>query len=270
MTNSTPLMGRSTFSCDQIIAENIAITAHNQAHQTRHNQGDTNVENNKSLIVVPPTFTNVPTNHNPTTNNTPVASSSTIVSNTTIIPALPNPSISNPSTPRPNTPTSSTSNISYASMIAAFQKLSPNKQASLQSSINASIATLSSSNTPALSTSTSSSLIFDITNEHMVQNHSINNSYGIHTYILDLARNHQHISFSLLTTKVSKHFFLESSTLKFVTFYSSHCGTVPTKCHLINISQFPTESSISISEWHKAWAHYLHFLTDHASPEIHD
>lgn len=271
MTNSTPPAGRPTLSHHQIIAENAAITGRNQTHQTRRNQGDANVENDESLLTVPPTFTNVPTNCSPTTNNNPVGPSSTTTKNTTTNPTLPNPPISNlnPSTSKPNTPTPSASNISYANMIAAFQRLSPNKQASLQSSISASIANSSSSNPPSLPTNTSSSLIFDITNECTVQNHSINDSYGIHMYILDLARNHQHIPFSLLTTKVSKRLFLESSTLKFVTFYSSHRGTVPTKCHLIDTSQFPTESSISISEWHEAWACYLRFLMDHTSPKIH-
>jgi len=225
------------------------------------NARDANIENDESLLIIPPTFTNVSTNCTPVANNTQAGASSTIANNTTINPTLPSSLIPNPSTPTP-----SASNTSYASMVAAFQRLSPNRQASLQSSINASTATSSSSNTSSLPTNTSSSLIFDVINERTVQNHFNNDSYGIHTYILDLARYHQHIPLVLLTTKVSKHLFLESSTLKFVTFYSSHHGMAPTKCHLIDISQFPAESSISISEWHKAWARYLHFLMDYASP----
>jgi hypothetical protein len=154
MTNSTPPAGRPTPSHDQIITENVAITACNQAHQACHNQGDANVENDESLLVIPPTFTNVSTNCTPVANNTQVGASSTVANSTTINPTLPSSSILNPSTPTP-----SALNTSYASMVAAFQRLSPNRQASLQSSINASTATSSSSNTSSLPTNTSSSLI---------------------------------------------------------------------------------------------------------------
>ncbi|KAG0703580.1 hypothetical protein DFH29DRAFT_803251, partial [Suillus ampliporus] len=268
MTNSIPPAGRSAPTHDQIIAENTAITTHNQAHQLRRNQGDTNVENDESLHVIPPTFNNVSTNRTPTINN-PSAGPSSV--NNPTNPTLLNPPATTPPVPKPITPTPSLPNASYASMIAAFQKLSPNKQASFQSSINAALIAPSLPNTSSSSNNaaTSSSLIFDISSERTIQNHSINDSYGVHMYILELARNHQHIPFSLLTTKVSKRLFLESSTLKFVTFYSSHRGIAPMKCHLIDISQFPTESSISIPEWHEAWVRYLRFLTDHASPEIH-
>ncbi|KAG2116898.1 hypothetical protein BD769DRAFT_1672757 [Suillus cothurnatus] len=106
MTNSTPPAGRPTPSCDQIITENVTIT---------------------SLLIIPPTFTNVSTNCTPVANNTQAGASSTIANNTTINPTLPSSLIPNPSTPTP-----SASNTSYASMVAAFQRLSPNRQASLQ------------------------------------------------------------------------------------------------------------------------------------------
>ncbi|KAG2101583.1 uncharacterized protein F5147DRAFT_537482, partial [Suillus discolor] len=170
--------------------------------------------------------------------------------------------------PRPNTPIPTTT-INMSSMLAAFQKLSPSKQLSFQASMNAAL-TPSTPVVTTTNTNTSSSLIFDITKERSTPaSHSIRDVYGIHTYILELARNNQHIPFSLLTSKTTRRLFLESSTLKFITFYSSHRGSAPTKCHLLDISQFPAESDISIPEWHEAWARYLHFLQEHASPEIH-
>ncbi|KAG2102492.1 uncharacterized protein F5147DRAFT_580908, partial [Suillus discolor] len=176
------------------------------------------------------------------------------------------------SSSRPVTPTPTTTTINMSSMLAAFQKLSPSKQSAFQSSMNTVLGSSSTTATtvPTSNTNTSPSLIFDITREHPTpSSHSIRDVYGIHTYILELARNNQHIPFSLLTSKITRRLFLESSTLKFITFYSSHRGSAPTKCHLLDISQFPAESEISIPEWHEAWSRYLRFLQEHASPEVH-
>ncbi|KAG2121200.1 hypothetical protein BD769DRAFT_1316866, partial [Suillus cothurnatus] len=170
---------------------------------------------------------------------------------------------------RPNTPTPSTTIINMSSMLAAFQKLSPSKQLSFQTSMNTAL-TPSAPTSVTPNANASSSLIFDITKERSTPiSHSIRDVYSIHTYILELARNNQHIPFSLLTSKTTRCLFLESSTLKFITFYSSHRGSAPTKCHLLDISQFTAESNITIPKWHEAWAHYFHFLQEHASPEIH-
>ncbi|KAG1864780.1 hypothetical protein DFJ58DRAFT_838897 [Suillus subalutaceus] len=116
MVNSNPPTGRVSFTRDQIVAENANIITRNQACQTRHSQGKTNVENDESLLVVPPSFTNVPANC-PLANNTIVASSSS--SNTS-------PSIANnmsttlqvstvpPSSSRPNTPIPTTTTINMS------------------------------------------------------------------------------------------------------------------------------------------------------------
>ncbi|KAG1871382.1 hypothetical protein F4604DRAFT_2014127 [Suillus subluteus] len=236
MVNSNPPTGRVSFTRDQIVAENANIAMRNQARQTRCNQGETNVENDKSLLVVPPSFTNVSTNR-PLANNVAIASSSSsntpssTTNNTStslqvpIVPSL----LSRPSTPVPTTTT-----INMSSMLAAFQKLSPSKQLSFQTSMNAAIASSVPATTITPNTNASSSLIFDITKEQSIPaSHSIRDVYGIHTYILELARNNQHIPFLLLTSKITRHLFLESSTLKFITFYSSHRGSAPTKCHLL-------------------------------------
>ncbi|KAG1746871.1 hypothetical protein EDB19DRAFT_1612133, partial [Suillus lakei] len=183
-------------------------------------------------------------------------------------------------TVRPSTPNPATMDTS--AMIAALANLSPTKLAKIHDSIFN--PTSASTPTPTINTATSSSssalvpftnnnmppsLLFDVNNKH-VSSTSISDTYGIHTYIVELARCHQHIPLSILTTKITTHLFLEPSTLKFVTHYTSHHNSTPTKCHILNISQFPAESSISIGEWHEAWACFLKLLSDYASPEVHD
>ncbi|OAX32044.1 hypothetical protein K503DRAFT_24290 [Rhizopogon vinicolor AM-OR11-026] len=131
-------------------------------------------------------------------------------------------------------------------MIAAFQKLFPSKRATVQSAISSAAIFLTSStviNSPPNSSplvvppfptnTTSSSFLFDITDERPSVS-SLSDTYGIHTY------------------------------------YPSHCNSAATKCHLIDATQFSPESSISIPEWHEAWARYLILLQDHASSQILD
>jgi hypothetical protein len=111
------------------------------------------------------------------------------------------------------------------------------------------------------------SIIFDVNHERPSTT-SLCDSYGIHTYILELAKYHQHIPLTLLTSKATTRLFIESSSLKFITHYSSHRNAAPSKCHLIDVSQFPAENSINIPDWHEAWTRYLLLLTNHASPAV--
>ncbi|KAG1864781.1 hypothetical protein DFJ58DRAFT_838898 [Suillus subalutaceus] len=104
----------------------------------------------------------------------------------------------------------------------------------------------------------SSSLIFDITKERSTPaSHSIRDVYG--------------------TINISPSRYLhprpQTSSLSHPHSNSS-LSIPPTEALLpqnvtLDISQFTAKSDISIPEWHEAWAHYLHFLQEHASPEIH-
>ncbi|KAG2757537.1 hypothetical protein P692DRAFT_201896301 [Suillus brevipes Sb2] len=269
MTNSIPPAGRTTLTRDQIIAENLIISTRNQARQTRRDLGETNVENDEALLVVPPSFTNTIANTvASSSSSTNVPSSS---ANSSVPPSLHVPTVPVPTTPRPTTPNSNVTSINMSNMLAAFQQLSPSKQLNFQASMNASLTPPSvPSSSTTHNTSAVPSLIFDVAKERPPpSSNSVRDVYGIHSYILELAKNNQHIPFSLLTSKITRRLFLESSTLKFITFYSSHRGSVPTKCHLLDISQFPAEADISIPEWHEAWARYIRFLQEYASPEIH-
>ncbi|KAG1729953.1 uncharacterized protein EDB91DRAFT_1252830 [Suillus paluster] len=272
MTSSNPPAGRITRTHDQIITKNMAIVARNNIHLTHRNKGKTKVNNDEPLITVPPIPPVIFTNPNTTNTNTSLSSSSTSAS-TAMQPMVP------PSTPSPT-------NMNINAMILALAKIHATifSTTSSSSSTTTTSTSLSSSITtpvipsittpviPSITVPTSNNvpiLLFDINNE-CTSSTSISDTYGIHTYIVELARCHQHIPLSILTMKVMTCLFLEPSTLKFVTHYTSHCNSTPMKCHILNVSQFPTESSISIGEWHKAWACFLKLLTDYASPEIHD
>lgn len=207
MVNSVPPTGKTILSRDQIIAENTAINTRNQSRQNRRNKGELNVDNDESLLTVPPIAPII------------IANSSTLLRPSS------SSNLQRPSTPStiPLTPSPLTvpSNVGapseVARMIAAFQKLSPSKRATIQSTIsNAPIISSSSTviNSPSNSSplvvppfptnTTSPSFLFDVTDEHPSAS-SLSDTYGIHTYILDLARYHQHIPFSLLTTKATTH-----------------------------------------------------------------
>ncbi|KAG2124127.1 hypothetical protein BD769DRAFT_1740999 [Suillus cothurnatus] len=277
MTSTNPPAGRTTRTRDQIIAENAAITARNDICVAHCNKGESNVENDEPLIPVPPTPPIIFPNSN-TTNTIATLSTSTVPTTTS-------------TQPTPPPPTSNPTGTNVNAMILVLANLSPIKIAKIHASIfnttssSLSTATASTSSiitspsllttvpsAPSVTVSSSSNtptLLFDINNEH-TSSTSISDPYGIHTYIVELARCHQHIPLSILTMKIMTHLFLEPSMLKFVTHYTSHRNSAPMKCHILDVSQFPAESSISIGEWHEAWVRFLKLLTDYASPEIHN
>ncbi|KAG1811117.1 uncharacterized protein BJ212DRAFT_1483788 [Suillus subaureus] len=285
MTSSTPPSGRSVCTHDQIIAENAAITARNEACRDHRDRGKANVDNDKPLLPLPATtsvvFSNTNINH-PSTPNATTSSSQLGGHPSTLQASIPNVSTmmaafanlspskltrlhasifnlaSTPSAPTPSAPTPS------ASTPSAFTPSAPTPPTATSNVIS----TITTSTMPAPSPSiTSSSLLFDINNEH-ASSMSISNTYGVHTYIIELAKCHQHIPLSILTTKATSHLFLEPSTLKFLTHYTSHHNSVPTKCHILDVSQFPAETSISIGEWHKAWAHFLNYSLTMPPPKF--
>lgn len=276
--------------CDEIIALNMAITIRNLRCKTHRDQGDPNVESDEALIPVPPimlsTNTSPVTHISPntgTTNNSPSSTTPTLVN---APPAI------SPVGPNPKTPLT---DADVLQMIHSFQSLTPSKQVSVFSAFNQAMSIMSTtSSMPSMSTTTTainnasssssanlspatidtllpsadlSSIIFDV-NHECPSTTSLCDAYGIHTYILELAKHHQHIPLTLLTTKATMRLFIESSSLKFITHYSSHRNAAPSKCHLIDISQFPAETSINIPDWHKAWTHFLLLLSNHASPEV--
>ncbi|KAG1793572.1 hypothetical protein EV424DRAFT_1548317 [Suillus variegatus] len=273
MTSSTPPSGRPVRTRDQIIAENAAITARNEARREHRDRGENAVDNDEPLLPIPAAAPVIFANSNanrPSTSNATASSSQTG---------------GRSSTPQPTTP-----NVS--AMMAAFANLSPSKLATLHASIFNTTPAPSTSTPPASinnvtpttsitapsisSTSmpasipisnTSPTLLFDVNNEHMSSS-SISDTYSVHTYIIELAKSHQHIPLSILTMKATSCLFLEPSTLKFLTHYTSHRNSAPTKCHILDVSQFPAETSISIGEWHEVWARFLKLLADHASPQI--
>ncbi|KAG2756261.1 hypothetical protein P692DRAFT_20868775 [Suillus brevipes Sb2] len=290
MVNITLPAGRSVPSHEEVIALNLAITSRNLARKTRRDQGDINVENDEALLPVPPII--LPANTS-TANVVTPSLSSTNNGPTNATPSIVNaPPAVSPVGPNPRTPIT---DADVLRMINSFQSLTPSKRVTVYSAFNQAmsvtstassasttfstplatnnvIASSSASVSPAITnallpSTDPASIIFDVNHERPSTT-SLRDSYGIHTYILELAKYHQHIPLTLLTSKATTRLFIESSSLKFITHYSSHRNAAPSKCHLIDVSQFPAENSINIPDWHEAWTRYLLLLTNHASPAV--
>ncbi|KAG2084833.1 hypothetical protein BD769DRAFT_1397495 [Suillus cothurnatus] len=188
---------------------NAAISLQNQIQLARHNKGEPNVEAGKPLLPLPPStpvlFPNVNANTtNPSCIPTPT---SNLVSS------------SSQSTGPPTTPIPQAS-TNMSAMITAFTKLSPTKLASIHAIMNPMLSTgtsisnntastsinstASSSSIPntASSTTNNNTLLFDVNSERISAS-STAETYSIHTYIVELAKYHQHIPLSILTTKIT-------------------------------------------------------------------
>ncbi|KAG2095073.1 hypothetical protein BD769DRAFT_1644551 [Suillus cothurnatus] len=235
MTSTNPPAGRTTRTRDQIIAENAAITARNDVRVARRNKGESNVENDEPLIPVPPTPPVIFPNSN-TANTIATSSTSTVPTTASTQPTAP-------------PPTSNPTGTNVNAMISALANLSPTKIAKIHASIfNTTSSSSSTATASASSIITSPSPLITVPSAPSV---TVSSSSNTPTLLFDINNE-------------------QPSTLKFVTHYTSHRNSAPTKCHILDVSQFPAESSISIGEWHEAWARFLKLLADYASPEIHD
>jgi hypothetical protein len=152
-------------------------------------------------------------------------------------------------TPPPTVTSHSSNLIQFAS---AFSQFSPNSQNQALNLIN--------NNTSALP----SKILFSASHELPALSSSIDFSYGIHPFIVTLAKNKVHIPLTLFTSNATRRLHTEATSLKQNTVYNSS----GVKCHILDLSQFPEELKIESVEWHEAWQRYMTFQDTYSDTEV--
>ncbi|KAH7903208.1 hypothetical protein BJ138DRAFT_976455, partial [Hygrophoropsis aurantiaca] len=150
-------------------------------------------------------------------------------------------------------------------MAAAFQNMSPNSQ----NKMSALFTLPSKAPTPKIVSQTFSpsprGLLFTLDQEQPALTGLTDFAYGIHAKILDLADTRGHLPLTLFTTTSTQLIFLDPGTLKHVTFYPSDGGL---KKHVLDVSQFPLERNMSITEHNKGWARWKRFMRENYEEAI--
>ncbi|KAF8220545.1 hypothetical protein L208DRAFT_1333210 [Tricholoma matsutake] len=158
--------------------------------------------------------------------------------------------------PSVTTPALATSNnTNLVQFASAFSQISPNTQ-------NQALNLISTNNT-SLST-LPSKILFSASHELPALSSSSDSSYGIHPFIVALAKNKVHLLLTLFMLNATQKLHTETTSLKQNTVYNA----LGIKCHILDLSQFPEESKIDIVEWHKGWQWYLIFLDPHCDIKI--
>ncbi|KAF8240141.1 hypothetical protein L208DRAFT_1385065 [Tricholoma matsutake] len=136
---------------------------------------------------------------------------------------------------------------------SAFTMFSPNTQNQALDLINNS----SSSILP-------SKILFSVLNELPALPSSMDFSYGIHPFIIALTKNKVHIPLTLFTSQSTRKLHTKTTSLKQNTVYNSSGS----KCHILDLSQFPKESKMDTIDWHKSWQCYMIFQEIHCDLEV--
>ncbi|KAF8221664.1 hypothetical protein L208DRAFT_1326571 [Tricholoma matsutake] len=153
-------------------------------------------------------------------------------------------------TPPPSDLSNNSNLIQSASMFSQFL---PNSQNQVLNLIN---------NTPA--TTLPSKILFSTLHELPALPSSTDFSYGIHPFIITLAKNKVHIPLTLFSSNSTRKLHTEATSLKQNTVYNA----AGLKCHILDLSQFPDESKINIADWHESWQRYMIFLDTHCDTEV--
>lgn len=153
-------------------------------------------------------------------------------------------------TPPPTVTSHSLNLIQFAS---AFSQFSPNSQ-------NQALNLINNTSAPILP----SEILFSTSHELPALSSSIDFSYGIHSFIITLAKNKVHIPLTLFTSNATRRLHTEATSLKQNTVYNSS----GVKCHILDLSQFPEELKIESVEWHEAWQHYMMFQDTYSDVEV--
>ncbi|KAF8064202.1 hypothetical protein FPV67DRAFT_1398580, partial [Lyophyllum atratum] len=151
-----------------------------------------------------------------------------------------------PTTPPP----SSNTLIQFAS---AFSQLSPNTQIKAMSLINN-----TSSSLPSVA-----KVLFSASDERPSSSKT-GSGYGIHPFILELARNKIPIPLTLFTSASTNRLHREATSIKQISAYSAN----GTKTHVMDVSQFPDQNLMDIADWHEAWSRYKTFHTKHSDAAV--
>jgi len=90
-------------------------------------------------------------------------------------------------------------------------------------------------------------------------------TYDVHPALSELAINMCHIPLTLLTTEATRRLFTEDSAIKKK--QTVHRVT-KAKTWIIDISEFPKESEISIGDWHAAWRRFIFLMSKIAEKPV--
>jgi hypothetical protein len=154
-------------------------------------------------------------------------------------------------TTTPPLPTSDNNLVRFASAFALF---SPNTQSQALNLIN----------NPSSSSTLPSKILFSTSHELPALSSSTDFSYGIHPFIITLAKNKVHIPLTLFTSHSTRKLHTETTSLKQNTVYNSSGS----KCHILDLSQFPEELKMDSIDWHESWQRYMVFQGTYCDPEV--
>jgi len=170
-------------------------------------------------------------------------------------------------------PPSLSNTVTPTMLAAAYSTLSPSSRAALnkliQSIDNPDPASGNTSTTPTTTPPSSPSstpviypLVFRVENEKADE---LCNVYDIHPAIPELAANLCHVPLTLLTSEATRRLFTEDSAIKKKQIIHR---VTKAKAWIIDISEFPKESEMSIGDWHSAWRRLLSLMTKIADKTI--
>ncbi|KAF9456232.1 hypothetical protein BDZ94DRAFT_1178185 [Collybia nuda] len=134
-------------------------------------------------------------------------------------------------------------------LLAAFSQFSLTTQSKVKTLIN-------SPPSSVVLPPTIPRILFSSSSEQPISGSSSDFGLGTHPFIIQLAQNAIHIPLVLFTSKLTNKLHKESTSIKQNTVYNS----LGTKCHVMDLSQFPEESTMDIADWHEAWNCYRVFL----------
>ncbi|KAH7910108.1 hypothetical protein BJ138DRAFT_988667, partial [Hygrophoropsis aurantiaca] len=157
-------------------------------------------------------------------------------------------------------------------LVAAFSKCSPASQqkfkAALQIDPSTTIPTSTEPTSPKFTghsySPSASSLLLTTEQELPALADSSDFSFGIHNSLIDLGRASLHIPLSMHTSASTRKLFIEDSSLKRVTIHIKDNQ----KVFVIDRAQFPSERSLTLAEFHEAYARFLIFLETWYSKSI--
>jgi hypothetical protein len=162
----------------------------------------------------------------------------------------------NPATVIPPLAPLNSNNTNLVQFASAFSQFSPNTQ-------NHALSLISNSNN-TIPPTLPSRILFSASHELPALSSSSDFSYGIHPFIVALAKNKVHLPLTLFTSNSTRKLHTETTSLKQNTVYNS----LGIKCHILDLAQFSEEPKIDIVDWHEGWQRYLVFLDTHCEIEI--
>ena len=161
--------------------------------------------------------------------------------------------------PRPMTPTDLTDDM----VISAYSMLTPKSKSRVDKVLDTARKVVDPVvDGPSDASLSSRSYIYMPEDEKIIMSDT---HFDIHSAILDLARNSVHLPLTLFTAASTVKLVHEDSILKKVVIYHRDTSA---KMRLLDVSEFPKEAEMDISDWHEAWSRFGYFLRQSCHPNI--